>query len=994
MPRSSWIIWIIIEGLACFNLSGQVARFGIEDGLSSRDVTAIIQTQNGAMWIGTADGLNFYDGYTFSRYDWDGITSTKIKCAYEDQRGLLWLGTWDGLTILDPSTGKTIHHFREVADSGKVSNNRVNCITGLDNGQVLVTYGDGILCLFTSSDSYRVVYRATGHEDKQRHQITALEAGDGSTWIVTDYQKVSRLDADFRPVETFDNSVESVVSVYYDAGSRFLYLPDRWGHVYKASCETGKIERDSLLDILNSRFAKVTAMYVTENDAMWLGYDDGHLVQVNLRDQSVTDHTEVISPYFSGPPRTIFADRSGTMWIGGNYGLVRFADTHPLFDKILSKPLHARPSEKISVRGMCEDSDGTIYIGSYNGLFEYQPHSNSIHQFTFNVSGKALTHAYYPYRLVNDGPFIWVASEVRGLYRFRKASSRLEFPVDKSPKACYALLADGADTLWVGTGSGLYLYSRKNNTIEAYKGQADRFDISGLEISDLTLTPSNDLWIGTRSSGIFLLERRKGITRHIVNTERGESIRSVTCLYSDNDTLWVGTRGEGLYQLKPGNKSRRFLTNDGLAGNAIASVTRDKDGRLWIATFNGLSRMQVNGDGFENYTVRDGLSDNEFNMASTLVASDGRMYLGGLNGVCFFDPAVLQKRKTYAPRVFLTRLVTFDEESGGVEDRAGDLTGVGDLSFSHHNRFCSFSFALDDYGDPPSNVFSYLFEGADTSWRSLGDQNTVRFDRLAAGHYTLRIRGVSSQGMASVNQLVFPLSVSPPFYLTWWFVCLVIGFTALFVYLVTRYFYHQKLKLANLRTRISSDLHDEVGGLLTRISVQAELMKQGLPEHRTVAGASRIASASRQATEAMSDILWSIDARNDKMSSLLDKFREHISETLEPMGIDVDFYIEGIQGEAAINNTRRQDLLLLFKEAVSNVANHSGATHVRVELIQRKNTALLRIVDNGQGGIVSEGHTGQGLRNMRMRAERLGGQLNVSSAEGCTVEFTCKGTFA
>src|SRR5690606_6512073 len=126
---------------------------------------------------------------------------------------------------------------------------------------------------------------------------------------------------------------------------------------------------------------------------------------------------------------------------------------------------------------------------------------------------------------------------------------------------------------------------------------------------------------------------------------------------------------------------------------------------------------------------------------------------------------------------------------GRVTDRSGDLRDVSELNFGQNNRFCSFSFALDDYSDPAGNTFYYLLEGADTTWQPLGTQNTVRFDRLAAGSYTLRVKGVSSEGKSSVNQLVFPLSVSRPFYLTWWFALLALAATGATVYLLTRYFY-------------------------------------------------------------------------------------------------------------------------------------------------------------------------------------------------------------
>jgi signal transduction histidine kinase len=255
---------------------------------------------------------------------------------------------------------------------------------------------------------------------------------------------------------------------------------------------------------------------------------------------------------------------------------------------------------------------------------------------------------------------------------------------------------------------------------------------------------------------------------------------------------------------------------------------------------------------------------------------------------------------------------------------------------------------------------------------------------MGGGDYTFRVQGSNSRGIWSEHIAELNITVLAPWWRTWW-ACSI--YTLALVGLIYAWIQHllqEAIKMERLRVKISSDLHDEVGTLLSGLAMQTEVLElTARTEDKNKLH--RIAELSRSAMLNMRDTVWAIDARKDKFENLLDRMREHAEETLTPRNFRFDMAVEGLDLKKSIPVDVRQNLYLIYKEAITNIAKHSNGDVVKVKLARTGDGFEMRISDNGQVKEKRYKTTGLGLSNMQLRAERLGGSLEVAMINGYCV---------
>jgi signal transduction histidine kinase len=198
------------------------------------------------------------------------------------------------------------------------------------------------------------------------------------------------------------------------------------------------------------------------------------------------------------------------------------------------------------------------------------------------------------------------------------------------------------------------------------------------------------------------------------------------------------------------------------------------------------------------------------------------------------------------------------------------------------------------------------------------------------------------------------------------------------------------LEIERLRVRIASDLHDDIGSSLTRISLQSELIQENIEPDEQQNYLKSIAAMSRELVTSMSDIVWSIDARNDSIGSILDKMRNFGTTTLSVKDVSFSLAHSGLDQQKKISVAVRENLFLVFKEAINNIAKHASATNAHVVLRNDSDKFTMIIADDGKGWEGNERPSGHGIKNMKMRAARLGGTLEFVRDEGTRVVLTMK----
>ena len=700
------------------------------------------------------------------------------------------------------------------------------------------------------------------------------------------------------------------------------------------------------------------------------------------------------------------------------------------------------------LRGMAEDRAGRVYIIEEDGaVYRMDPDSlkltelplwdeaDSTRKVTFRAGAELLYDA--------EEHVLWGCAQPLNLQRggliFRydigKKTTRT-YRLDYAPRAM-AFGPDGRLYLSVTdprqVGMLLYFDPVSGTCPPVVRPGGEEPLLTGLRINYLTAGADGKLLIATEKRGVLALDPEdlsltefsdftangggppKPYEGHTAQPNvgagagakqgfpaGGPGVESVHTIYvAGASDWWLGTDA-GLVHYRPrGLPPVRYGRQEGLSSNAVYGIVPDSAEGLWLSTENGLTYVPAGGDpgSFRRYYREDGLSNDEFLPFSFHRGEDGRYYFGGVNGLTTFRAEDLSS-STVGSDVMLTEVNLLGRNSE--RTLVNNLADLKQVTVFAREKSVAISFALPAGQLPSSSQFRYRLEGFNDDWVQLVNERTIRFNNLRSGRYLLRIQGAGANGNYGERELTLELNVRQYLVERRWFQILsVLAFAGLIFYILQAKL-RERLRNEQLRTQLSADIHDEVSGLLAGITLQAELLKNKTTDEKLRARLHTVGEAGRSAMSKMSDVIWSIDSRRDTIGNLLQRMQEHADEVLHPLDIRYEFRASGLDKDKELAGNIRQDLYFIFKEAINNIARHSNATRVDIEVEQFAQSFELFIRDNGKATPQEPGpknslstrvraqKTGQGKDNMRMRAERLKGEISIDERGGYTLVFRMK----
>ncbi len=994
-----------------FKINSQISNSSftyltIKEGLSQSTVEAILQDRKGYMWFATNDGLNRYDGYNFTVYRYDPYDTSLISDNYvydlcEDDSGYLWIATNNGLNKFDPVKNKFIRFTNNPADSTSLSFNLVQTvIKDKDNNIWVGTLSGGINLLIQSSGKF---YRFRQSNEKRKifgsDMITSLcEDKNGNIWAGTYTGSILKLTVKkeniYKPVITGFNFKTGVES---DVKENIVWhiKEDNSGNLWIATNRSGVIkfnpENETYLiysvghNKLND--SSVRRIFIDDNDNILLGTKTGGLNILNSNGEfSYIKSDETPGSLNDNSIWSIYKDRKGTLWIGTEFGGVNKFD--PLRSKFEHYHSYSKNLRKERVLSFYEKDEDFFLIGTDGGLITFDYKRKIINDLPGNegLQNKIIT------AVLEENKKIWIGTNGDGLYYINSASELNEKNSFKTLRKTLTnnnikVIAKNKDGyLWIGTyGGGVDLFDPETEQVIynlSEKGMKENFIYSLLE-------EENYLWIGTYGDGLIRYNiSTEEIKKyyHNQNDIRSISNNRIYSLYSD-ENLWVGTAG-GLNLFNKNDESfTAFTPKDGIANDVIYSIIKDDEDNFWVSTNRGISKFNFSGKTFKNYSPKDGLQDYEFNRGASLRSINNRLLFGGINGFNVFTPNDLVKNN-YIPPVVITSFKKLNQEV----EFSKAITEVDTIVLKYDENFFSFSFAALDYTDPASNHYAYIMEGFNHDWVYSGNNRIATYTNLDPGTYNFKVKAANNDGVWNNEGVSVTVIILPPFWQTWWFNTIIILSIMGILYLVYRIKLQRVIEIERLRTRIASDLHDDIGSNLTRIAMQSELILEDVNVSDFKKSIKDIGEKSREIISTMSDVVWSIDARNDSLSNLFDRMKEFSHDVLSRNNISVKFYSEGIEGNKKLPVDVRQNIYLIFKEAVNNIVKHSNASEVEIVLKNSDARFELRITDNGtiKKTKFESRKTGHGLRNMQMRSERINGSIEIRNEIGYEIIFSCK----
>ncbi|UTW61114.1 hypothetical protein KFE98_13955 [bacterium SCSIO 12741] len=1019
------IIWLLLSSWCeAQNHSIPSNYLGMKEGLSFRHVTCLTQDHQGIMWIGTRDGLNRFDGYQFTPYleEPEGLLNSYIHDLECDTSGILWIANEGGLNLLDPQTGEfqsfsaaevfpgldDVIGVYEITPTAYSRTIFLQSRTRPDQ-EFLYDYaiyrGGGKFERFLVTDdqndtTYR--YLANVFEDRQRriwirptNTLEFLQVNDQGK--VIDRIQIPDVVADFRLADALPGKTEEAYQVHgpYRRNQEFIQDTSVQDFVLNGCfCEsesTVMFECNLSQQVYTKRTQpRLLGKHMPVNQiydhrgSLW--YQQGSWVKIertsgtdSLKIDQLEEGTNVTT-YF-------YESRDRTMWMGTNFGLFRLLDDPSPFQLSFVGKLN-RNGFGNSIRSLEEGSSGELYAGLvHQGIYvlDHTGKESQLLPYSYFSSGKI--YQILPYGMHQRDSLLWISNWFDpGILVYNLSSGEMDHLIPSGNStgygSCLLPLKDGR--ILQGTDRGINEISPGEQSIRSLPFSDSVINLSTLHITALCQDPNEIIWVGTNQSGLMAINPPSGQKR-MWNKNSGLSSNSIRCVLSWNGFLWIGSP-TGMHRLDPeSGEIQHYTTRNGLPNNQVHAI-QAQDDHLWISTNQGLSRFNPEEESFKNFTTLQGLPHNEFNYRAFTAGSKG-LFFGGMNGVVHLSKSKNESTRNNFP-VVLSGFEKFDGDKGQIKSISPQMGEM--LHLYPGDKFFTFRFASTDYFSADNNRYAYRLKGLDNEWTPLGPDHQVRFNRLPPGNYQFEVKTQGRDGFWSQAEISLPLKVHQIFYKTWWFISLVILSSLAIVYGVYRYRINQFQKLDRLRLKIASDLHDDVGSLLTRISLKTDLIGEGIyNEEETQKEMDSIKTTSRHAVKSMRDIVWSIDSRKDRAEDLTDRMKDFAAEMLGPLDIQFHFDESQLRSQQRLSLEFRHNCYLLFKEAIHNIAKHSNATEVHISISQEKGQFKLVVQDNGSAAEPTKSD-GQGLSNMKMRAKQLSGQLSITTDAGYRLELTAR----
>ena len=952
-------------------------------------VTGLAQDSLGFVWIGTRIGLFRYDGvrYKFFRNGPPGernLTFNLIRRLHLSRRHLVVEGQRQ-VNIIDIGTERLryaspgelifsqslrhgediLFHFEDNARNTLLF--RLGATGALDSIPLRLPAGmrmdracyDGKNTVFFFDNTSRLWQLSLREQ--------ALTCLDTSTFIDRRPLRLPILHADRRgTLWAFDRGEGTYASLMkWSVGSGFVRVLDLTNDI---SIQPGG----------------------TPDDFWFLQETTDRLFRVDLADPAM--HSIAwLPPGNRGAFTCVLADQHGNLWIGTQFGpekgILLLRPHLKAFDKLMAQA-GKEADIGLACRSIDQLADGTIVSGSRDGLFMIDPATQQARRLELEIPGSSLKMNGLWKIVVDPGnDRIWFTKEEGGLfeYRIHDQVTTSYLPRNQVSDRALGLLLDPGGLLWIGTRTGIAWFDTRTKAFDLRPAISAQF--SGISGYNWVMTRPDEIWLCS-SNGLYQFASDRRVVRRIgTDTEPYLHSNEVYDIIRQDSVYWIAT-DNGLHQWSNG-RIVRSTTDDGLPHNIIASLQADDAGRIWIATFNGLSCLDPGTGLFQNFYVTDGLPHNEFNRQGKFRDADGRLYFATQNGIVRFDPTE-PYRDIPPPRLILTGFSAFDRQGGLVRFPVDRVNGLQTLDIPAGNKYFQLDFALLNFIKSGDNRYAYYLEDLEKDWRPLIRSPFLQYNNLPAGEYTLHIRAMSPEGRWAGNTLDIRVRVREHLYQTTWFKLLAILSVFAIAIGYVRLRLVRRLDLERMRNKISADLHDEVGGVLSGIAMQMDLLENRSPDPLRPF-MQRIASSSRNAALTMRDVIWSIDAGKDTLGDLADRMKAYTVELLSPLDIRYSFDFSGIQSSQGIPVDVRQNVYLIFKEALNNAMKHSGGTHVHIRLEKRKSHLVMVVSDDGQGPGDRRPGGGQGMGNMEKRARRIHGDLSIGPGmeTGTIVRLSC-----
>lgn len=763
----------------------------IENGLSNPHVKCILKDSKGFMWFGTNEGLNKFDGTSFSVYENDqsdssSILNNTINALLEDTNQNLWIGTGVGVCIYN----REKDNFKQFRDLGTIY---ISSLYEDQNKNIWIgTLGAGLFVYDPKMDSvYNYFYYTEDNNSVTSNFINSIAADShGRIWLgnrnglnVFDKSKnkfvrfqcehplYKDISTGFIKRLTVDQNGDLWIGTYGNGIYNLQFKNDNWNiRQYKRNNQPGSLSNNDILTMISDN-----------KGYLWVGTENGGLNVLPPQSDQFSVYKTIdgdANSISSNSIWSLYHDNTGILWIGTfNHGLNFVDEKIKKFDVYQRNSFQEKTLIDNNVMNFSEDINGTIWIATDGGgVSTFNPDDRS---FTNIINNNGISSKAIMAILCDSKQRVWIGTWGGGLDVYDLKGKKLknyELSAYNRLGNILSLYEDKNKNIWIGSaGKSLLKYLPETDSFKQV------FDTSGVThlsyntyINTIFQDSENNFWIGIPYSLIRIknIEGEPVFTEFKPTTDTSSisSSNIITVFEDSRHNIWVGTdNGLNLFN-KNSETFTIFTKKEGLLNNAVNGILEDQEQNLWISTYGGISKFDPESNTFKNYTKEDGLLSNSLNPRSCMKTSSGEFFFGGNSGFFTFMPDSI-RINDYIPPVYFTNLKIFNTPvSIGAKDSplTKSISETRQITLNHKQTSFTIEFVALNYTHSAKNQYAYILEGFDKTWNYVGTQQYATYTNIDAGKYIFKVCGSNNEGIWNENPIQLEIVVLPPIWKTAW----------------------------------------------------------------------------------------------------------------------------------------------------------------------------------------------------------------------------------
>ncbi|ADB42393.1 histidine kinase [Spirosoma linguale DSM 74] len=803
----------------------QFQHITVDEGLSHSDAMCVTQDKGGFIWIGTNKGINRYDGYSLKKYelpinDQDGISSNRIRALEIDRQGMLWVGVErSGVFWYDPAHDRFVS-IRERAGAAnfgpylhQLTHTNVHAIRADQQNRIWVaTQHYGVFVLQTDGQGKLSDIRqiAITNRSKAEPLVNKLAVDHrGRVWIGTLGEGLWVFDGN-GSLRSKAPLRASPVPAFSETNIRALHLDIRGDLWIGTDSQIFWLSRQGLSNSpgippqpLQRTFAAIENLFLDSSKRLWISTNYGLLLmsagtEKEMRPPVDERAIRTFLPLDTDPAsinsvrvHDLLEDRFHNLWLATSAGGLNRLQLRPKpFGQIRRQMVgQTTPANNYINTIWKDEKNNQLWMGTRNGFASYDLSRKTYRNYlnralSGDVNGIDVATLFQ----ATDGT-LWIGTRYYGLYTLKGPAGAVpnRLPAvsgmpDLSNTSIESIVEDRHGTIWVATFSaGIHQFTRQGQYLKTY--DTLHHALPTHQFTTLLYETETDvLWASTRDAGVLKIQiSPTGL--HLLNQFKHEphNPNSLQTNYAwpllkdRQGTLWIGTIGGGLHRLTKNAAGKEVIDRYSrwVPETDVESLLTDEAGNLWIGGA-GLYKFNPASKRLFHYDVTDGLQSNSFKVGAAYRAADGTLYVGGTNGITYFQPRTLTPNP-YPPLVQVTELRVLNQPVGIGDTLNGRVllekpyTEPQTIRLEASENDFSIAFVGLNYANPQKQQYMYRLVGYNDDWvRAAPGQRTANFANLPAGDYTFMVKASNDDGIWSVEPASLQFTILPPWWRTWW----------------------------------------------------------------------------------------------------------------------------------------------------------------------------------------------------------------------------------